>query len=369
MSRSKITSSSIQDGTLTEADWGGNQLSHRNLIINGDMRIAQRGTSYTINSPSSGVRVADRWNWQFFGTHTGSNWVTLTQETDAPDGFSHSSKITTNVAQTGVNGDWLSYALEAQDTLPLKDGVGQKDFTVSFWVKSNVTGNMTVAFENVNYSYSTYVTIQTADTWEYKTATFPATTLATGVDYTLNTSNSSVKFGLRSSGSWLVDVDDQWNDRSTNRGILSSQQTNFMSAINNYVSITGVQLEVGSVATPFEHRSYGEELARCQRYYHRNDNVIGGKSIGSGFFYNSTVGFTHYDFPVEMRTAPSKSFSGLSDFRVLYGTGVKTATDSETISGRNGARLGWTVSGATTGQGFMVDCNNSTGWIAFDAEL
>jgi len=378
MSRSKITSASIEDSTIAAADIASgavegaitSPLSHRNLVINGDMRIDQRygGSSNTVGPNQHGWSI-DRFRPSVYGTSGQFSWY---QETDAPAGFYNSLKMTV-LATDNFDGTYeygrVIHRFEGLNTRHLKWQTSDaKTITVSFWVKCSEAGTFGFSVMDAPYTaaYTTTYDIDTANTWEYKTITIPGPTTSVG---TFNNDNS-----LSFSTQWMFGggtavTTSTLNTWQSSRYEMASTGMNLMAVSGATWQITGVQVEEGTTATPFEHRSYDEELARCQRYYHRNDNVVGGKSIGSGFFYNSTVGFTHYDFPVEMRTAPSKSFSGLSDFRVLYGTGVKTATDSETISGRNGARLGWTVSGATAGQGMMVDCNNSTGWIAFDAEM
>ena len=96
---------------------------------------------------------------------------------------------------------------------------------------------------------------------------------------------------------------------------------------------------------------------------------MGGQGFGAGFAYSSTAIFTQVFFPTSMRAAPSKTYSSLSDFRILYGTGTKTATDHETQVGTYGGRLGWTTSGLTAGDGIFYDATNTTAYIAFDAEL
>ena len=206
----------------------------------------------------------------------------------------------------------MQYSFENQDIQPLQEGSGLKDFTVSLWLKSNKTGNVTISVEGEFYSYSTYVSISSASTWEYKTVTFPATSLAVGIDYTSDPTGPdfSLKVGLGSNGSWLVATDDQWNDKSTNRGVLSPQQTNFQAAVNDYLQITGVQLEVGDTSTPFEHRSYAQELALCERYFEIHDTgdqtfpLVRPSPAGTGAPSGGIV------YRTVKRVDPSIAFSG-----------------------------------------------------------
>ena len=255
----------VDDGAITGT----------NMVINGAMSVAQRAVSATISSAVSYHATIDRFATKYFGTSWSvSNHSKQEQVTDAPDGFLHSAKYTALIAQDYSNAlaSWVQYTFENQDITSLQSGSGLKDFTVSLWLKSNKTGNVTISVEGTGYSYSTYVTINTASTWEYKTVTFPATNLAVGIDYTgaPTEGDFSLKVGLGSDGSWLVDVDDQWNDRSTNRGVLSPQQTNFQATVNDYLQITGVCLNVGDSAIDFPHESFAETLAKCQRYFEKS---------------------------------------------------------------------------------------------------
>jgi len=362
----KVDTIQLADGTAATIENLGlatGALSHRNIWMNGAMQVAQRGTSFT----STGAYTLDRYRqYQTSGTFTD------TQSTDAPTGFQYSYKRTNGTA--AANGDiaLIRHMIEGYCANHLEQGtVDAKDFTISFWVKSSVTGTyiLSVQDEGQTVTYAAQYTINTADTWEKKTITIPGYT-TTGVA-TFNTTTSAymyVNFVLSpGAASYAASTVNTWVAEGMRWA--HSSQVDFVNNTGATFQFTGVQLEVGSVATPFEHISYGEELAKCKRYFHRNINNLGGKSIGSGFFYNTTTGFTHYDFPVEMRTRPSYSYSSLSDFRVLYGTGVKTATSSGAQIGVTGARIEWIISGATTGQGFMVDANNTTGYIDFNAEL
>ena len=308
----------VDDGAITGT----------NMVINGAMSVAQRAVSATISSAVSYHATIDRFATKYFGTSWSvSNHSKQEQVTDAPDGFLHSAKYTALIAQDYSNAlaSWVQYTFENQDITSLQSGSGLKDFTVSLWLKSNKTGNVTISVEGTGYSYSTYVTINTASTWEYKTVTFPATNLAVGIDYTgaPTEGDFSLKVGLGSDGSWLVDVDDQWNDRSTNRGVLSPQQTNFQATVNDYLQITGVCLNVGDSAIGFPHESFAETLARCQRYYEQinhytNYSYVGGNAVG----VSSTFAYAPLLYS-EKRAAPS--ITGNGNF-VLYDGSDKTVS-------------------------------------------
>lgn len=352
-------------------------LSSRNMVVNGDMKISQRGTSHTFSSGNSIYTTVDRFKNAYFGSW-GSNHSEITQEADGPDGFQYSCKVKALSAQTYASalGSWVQHTFENQNLSALQNGSGLKDFTVSLWLKSNKTGNVTISVEGEYYSYSTYVTINSASTWEYKTVTFPATTLNVGVDYTGDPSGGdfNLKIGLGSNGSWLVDVDDQWNDKSTNRGVLSPQQTNFQANVNDYLQFTGVQLEVGSQSTDFEHIPYSDQLARCHRYFQRFGNLTGNITNGICNLNirsaNDKYGVIHH--PVVPRAQPTVGYSNLSHFILYAGSTSTTPTDFQfqgtTASGSTEIYVG-TGSFGAAGWGGWLRLNSSTGYLDFDMEL
>jgi hypothetical protein len=271
----------------------------RNLIINGAMQMAQRGTSETSTAISN--YLVDR----FRSTNSATRSLTYSQESDAPDGFANSLKI--KVASTFTTGatDLLGIGqlFEGQNLQHLKKGTsGALPVTLSFYVKSNLTGNVVVELLDRDSAFrhiEALVNISSANTWEYKTVTFAGDTLGALDDDNASSFDFHIYFGAGSnftSGtlatSWASYVDG-------NRAVgLSLNSNNFGSSTDNFISITGVQLEVGSVATEFEHRSYGEELQFCQRYFYKTLSTLYGADYGS----NS---FTRTEFPVEMRAFPT----------------------------------------------------------------
>ena len=287
----------------------------RNLIINGDMRIAQRGTSANITG--YGYHTVDRWHTI---ANSGMNYnVTMSQEliADAPFGFSHSLKLLTTSAQTTVSGEnySLRYSIEGSDVRHLKYGTSNAEYiTLSFWVKSNKAGTYSLqpyALNTAgNASYLTSYTITNPDTWEYKSVVIEPNTKRS-INYT-DTTGFFIDFNLDSGPDDIVSPYN-WAVAGAARAV--EGQVRLLDTVNNYFEITGVQLEVGKVATPFEHaRSYGEELALCQRYF----QVLGG----SGTNYTLAAGFTSgtsffgYGKLIKtMRVSPTFSVSGtVSDF-------------------------------------------------------
>ena len=296
---------------------GTNQLGNRNLIINGAMQVAQRGTQVTGVS-TSGYRTVDRFKINFTSLGT---W-TIDQATDAPAGFTKSLKATCTTADASPaasDSAYMVYQPEAQDLQLLDFGAsGAKSITLSFWVKSNKTGAATIAvlqsdnsFKLVSFEYS----ISSADTWEQKTITIPGDTAGVINDdngpglqfeWWLNSGSSNTAGSHRAT--WTTFA--QGDRNPSNLGVGG--------ATSDYFAITGVQLEVGSVATPFEHRSYGDELARCQRYYQLFDSAAGEAYPSGGVGAYAICGV---NFIQTMRAAPT----------VILGT----AGTSSNISGDN----------------------------------
>ena len=298
----------VWDGTAWE---GLNRSRDRNVVINGAMQVAQRGTSVT-GITTGGYRTADRF---IFNVGTIGTW-TQTVENDAPtgSGFRKSLKVLCTTADASpAAGDNLNVGqyFEGQNLQQfLKGTASAKQFTLSFWVKSNVTGTYIVnLYDNDNTrSVSASYTISASATWEKKTITFPADT--TGA-FDNDNALSLYAFWWLGAGSNFTSgtLNTTWASATdANRAV---GQTNLAAATNNYWQITGVQLEAGSVATPFEFEDYGETLRKCQRYYQTSYNI--DAAIGSftpGFWLAMTNGVDTSSlsvphFQVKMRATPT----------------------------------------------------------------
>jgi len=294
-------------------------LSNRNLIINGAMQVAQRGTS--VSSVSSGYNTVDRWAISFDGDN--DNLVlNMEQSSDAPDGFNNSLKLTVATPETTVATDEqasVQYRVEAQDLQGLAFGTSSaKSFTLSFYVKSSVTGDFAVNSHNIDASrlITETFTINSANTWEKKTITFAGDSSGSF--------NDDTGLGLQLSIFLMAGPEREGTSADTwiayNKDALATGINNaFCTTSGATFQITGVQLEVGDTATPFEHRSYGDELAKCQRYYQHtystgsavgtasHDNMIGSGGTQSYSTAGEVSGGT-YTFKVEMRAVPSVTF-------------------------------------------------------------
>lgn len=293
------------------AQLGSVPSGRRNLIINGAMNVAQRGTSFT--APASGSVICDRWTVEYDNDAS----VDWSQSTDAPDGFSYSLKADVTTADTSLATAQYSIlyykGTEVQDVSHLLYGTsGAKKVTMSFWVKSNKTGTYSaeLAFNNgtAQVEHSKAYTINASNTWEKKELTFDANT----TDSFGNAANGQgliIYFWLAAGSQW------QGSPRSSTWGTSNNRATdnvNFLDSTSNEFYITGVQLEVGSVATEFEHRSYGEELALCQRYYWSETGTGDDLTTNYASLYSASYSMCLVDLPVTMRAKPSVSAASYS---------------------------------------------------------
>lgn len=240
----------------------------RNRIINGAMVIDQRNAGASVNG-SGGTKTypVDRFYSQIYNT-TGN--TTGQQSSVAPTGFTNSMRITVQTADASVGATdqvWYGQDIEGFNVSDFGFGAaGAATITLSFWVYSNVTGTYCVTFKNSaeNRGYTAEYTISASNTWEKKTITLAGDT--TGTWLTTNGAGLKVWFVLMA-GSSQQTTANTWN--ATSGSIATSNQVNFMSSTSNSWQISGVQLEVGSVATPFEREIYSTTLAKCQRYYEK----------------------------------------------------------------------------------------------------
>ena len=309
-------------------------LSNRNLVINGAMQVAQRGTS-TASVTGNGYHACDRWHLELSGLGT----FTISQSTDAPTGFSNSFKVDCTTADASpAASDYMvvQQKIEAQTLRQLGYGAsGAKAMTLSFYVKSNKTGTyeiMHFASDGARAVNSTY-TINSANTWEFKSVSIPGDTGGT-----MNNDNGE---GLRSLFYLGVGSQRQSGTTPTDWQAYAianeapSQTVNIADNTANEWLITGVQLEVGEQATPFEHRSFGDELFRCQRYYQAHGNGVSGLSFSindmPASIATDTVNITGKFFVKMMRAAPTMviySRNSTANKVSLVATGADYATST-----------------------------------------
>jgi len=314
---------------LTQVDQGllstnAQYTGFKNRIINGAMTFSQRnGTTATANG--SNAYTLDR--WAAYGNVVSK--YTTTQSTTAPDGFSNSLLVTSSSAYSVASGDYffLIQRIEANNVFDFGLGTANaKTFTLSFWVRSSLTGTFGGSLLNSaeNYSYPFTYTISTANTFEYKTLTFAGPTAGTWATGT--SAGLEVSFGL-GVGSSLSGTAGSW---SANGYYSATGGTSVVGTNGATFYITGVQLEKGSTATSFDYRPYSAELAMCQRYFQKFSSFMSNYNA-SGTIYSPAL-----YFKVTMRATPtmdsgaSFTVSGGSAGTpaILSGTGVTNSPDT-----------------------------------------
>tara|TARA_R100000697_G_scaffold47536_1_gene60759 strand:+ start:1002 stop:2102 length:1101 start_codon:yes stop_codon:yes gene_type:complete len=306
-------------------------LSNRNVIINGAMEVAQRGTSVT-GVTSSGFNTVDRFQYAE-GSGGGSAGFTISQSTEAPDGFGNSFKfeVTTTDTLTGGENCLIRTRLEGRDMQRFKFGSSSAEsMTVSFFVRASLTGTyglqVMVGPSSQRTAMQSY-TVNSANTWEYKTITFAGST-----DYAIPNDSSrgfDLNFMLDSGPDDLTAPYAFTSDAAFRA---PTGQVNFVQTSGATFHVTGVQVEVGTEATPFEHRSFGQELALCQRYFYRTARGTTGSVddayIGIGRGGNaSNTSETFFSHPVFMRASPTVTFDGnivANDGSAMASSGVST---------------------------------------------
>jgi hypothetical protein len=388
MALSKIKAPSIADDSITVDQIADNAVhGRRNLIINGAMNIAQRGTSETGVATTGYKAAPDRFKIAYEGT---TSQYTVSQDTSAPDGFESSYKIQCTTADTSLAASsqvaLLQY-IEAQDLQQLKYGLSSAEkVTLSFYVKSNTTGTYAVNLYSQDGSRiigSTY-SISSADTWEQKTLTFDGDTSGTINDDAGR--GIEVKWFISAGSTYTATDNTSWGAYADGK-IAYGHAVDLADSTSDNWAITGVQLEIGDKATPFEYRSFGEELSLCHRYTFAMQGtgdplgskggaaIVGGSRgfWGFGSAHNSGNPVVWMEMPTAMRGVPSltKSSSAHFDFdRGWAGLATSTNTIVQTLrSSSKTLAIIMTTSGLSNGDAGSMSANNSAAYMIYDAEL
>ena len=293
------------------AKWGevstnGQVSGRRNIIINGAMKVAQRSTSVTGIGGSNGYFTVDRFH---IGKGDTAGRLTMTQTADGPSGFANCIKLDCTTADTSVAAGellWLEQKIEGQDLQQFKKGTSDAEqYSVSFYVKGNANATYALALHDTDNSRHIVKLFSVTTAWTRITMTFPAdTTGAFGDD---NAHSLSVRIWLHSGSTYTSGTlqSSAWSGLTgANRGV---GITSFFDSTDRTFFLTGLQLEVGSVATPFEHRSFGEEFDLCLRYYE--------KSSAYGVAEDSTAGANIYGV---VGMAGSASSVGNNDATMIH---------------------------------------------------
>jgi len=387
---SAVTTAKINDGAVTSGKIASGVIPSTRpnanpLIINGDMAVAQRSTSASSIS-SAGYHALDRFR---YSNSSSAVVVTISQETLSSgnaylNGFHNAMKLDCTTADTSVASGHLTamqYKLEAQDCTVFRKGTANaQKMTVAFWFKATKTGTyiLQLGDSDNNRKISKSYTVSTTNTWEHKVLVFDIETS--------NPMNDDNGAGFVLTW-WLVAGSDysggtlatSWEANEFNSNSAVGQVNAFDSTSNN-VHITGIQAEVGEFTSttlpPFQHESFGNNLARCQRYAYQvvsNESTAGNSPIGvGGAQYNSGQMQFSIPFPVPMRTNPSLTCSSASNNYSFIRNDAADNFDDFVIDKANSnlaeCKNGTDMSG-TPGQAGVVRTANSGLSVLFSAEL
>jgi hypothetical protein len=349
----------------------------KNLIINGAMNVAQRGTSSAGLGADATTYLLDRWA---FGTGGTAGRLTMSQDSDGPAGFANSLKIDCTTADTSIavgEQSYLIYKFEGQDLQQLKKGTsGAESMTLSFYVKGNAAATYTAEFFDADNNRHNGQTFSVTTSWNKVTLTYvPDTTGAYDDDNALSLylfiwihTGTTMTSGTFASNTWSA---------SANNTRVSATNTSFFDSTARTLNITGVQLEVGSVATDFEHRTYAESLLACQRYFEvvadgsgADDSPYFGMGQGAK---SDQINFQYY-YKAEKRAPITMTVATVTN-------GYAAKTHSTTIS-HNTLGIGMThqnlymlwgymtnITGVTEQSCWQMQLNGATALITVSAEL
>ena len=371
----------------------GFNTGRRNMVINGAMQVAQRGTSHT-DFQNNGAYTLDRFAYRRSGTISSTTFDVTQENTSGLPEFPKCIQIQVkDAAMSDPNTpasarNEIKYTFEGQDLQHLQYGTATAQaVTVSFYVKSSVAGTYSWYWEAED-SQDTYIaeyTINSADTWEYKTITVPAPTTSQVDTVIANDNTTGLKMGWTGYGNVTGTSDHRtsttgWQAApSGTQPLYTDNQANAFSTLDNTFSLTGIQVEVGENASDFEHRSYGEELTLCQRYYYRIGEAVVSSNAqftlqGRSLSSNRTDGTLM--LPSPMRAVPSVSVYESSS-TTLYPSNESAITlsgETYSIVGNDSAFTNLnhvnvrTTGGGTITNGHAVNQRYS-GAISLDAEL
>ena len=355
---------------LTNSQIGG----RRNIIINGAMQVAQRGTSST----SGGMSTVDRTKLSYSGGTVTQSQESLSSGTPYTQGFHKFYRATNTSVVTDTASHYRVFRQNIEDQNVAVSGWDYEStssfITVSFWVRSSVSQEF---YAHINQGVDAYNFVFSTGTLSANTWTKVTKTISGNSNLSFDNDNSAgIEFNIVpfwgtnfTTSSTATDTWYAWNGASRVPDMTSTWATTSGATFD----ITGLQMEVGSQATPFEHRSFGEELALCQRYFYQ---AVSGtaKAFGMGTYYATSLITMVLDFPTTMRAAPSVAVGTGSNYYVSYNNGQGDTFDTwDNIqrSGVNYVAMDVTGDGAngTAGDGCALATYNANAFINVDAEL
>ena len=348
---------------------------NRNVIINGAMNVAQRGTSST-GIATGGYYTLDRYKIQISNT---AGRFTMTQDSSAPEGFANSMKLDCTTADTSIASDellFIQHSIEGQNLQTLQKGTSSAvPVTASFYVKGNASATYTVELEDRdNTRYNSQEFPVTTD-WVRISRTFVADTTGTLDDD--NAESLRLNFWLHGGSNYTggTHTDNVWHTTDNQR--VGDGASSFFDSTDRTFFITGVQLEIGQNPTEFENEPFERTLTKCQRYFQKIESL---GSVGSynafpytGLSRTSTIGKVSLGWITQLRAAPTITTTAADTFAIVNGSGSAIACSSVSV-GRtnvNSAMIEFTVSsGLTVGQATYLTTNNATDpAISVDSEL
>lgn len=357
-------------GTVTAAELQVNGFSRKNLIINGDFDIWQRGTSFT--SIATGTYFADRWRYQKSGSmvHDVSQSSDVPTVAEAGQLFTSSVLVDCTTADAVLSGGDVCYIEQKIEGYDWR-AAAQRPTVLSFWVKATKVGTYSIAYRNSgeDRTYSATYTVNAADTWERKTINVLASPPGGTWNYT-NGKGLSVNWLLAAAGIMASGPEGAWQSY----GQFGAPQVNACDSAANNWRLTGVQLEVGSVATAFEMTPFAARLAACQRFYETEDSAassVRAFCLSANYATTATLGVVN--FKVEKRATPTLTGTAASGFSADNAAGSPQAGTARSLlrASKTGFEIDLSVaSGLVAGNASVIRANASltTFWAA-DAEL
>ena len=318
---------------------------NRNVIINGAMNVAQRGTSSTGLGASDGYFTVDRYKLFFGGSTAGR--LTMTQDSSAPSGFANSTKLDCTTADTSIAaGEFLIFrqSIEGKNLQAFAKGTSDaKPFAVSFYVKGNASATYVCELEDVDNLRTVSKTFNVTTDWTRVELSFPADTTGTFDDD--NAASLVLNIWLHAGSTWSSGTLNSSAFASTTNANRAVGISSFFDSTDRTFFITGVQLEVGQNPSSFEHEPFERTLAKCQRYF----NTVRSGLIGECMNTSGTC-FWWWDLPVVMRATPSISCTTTSyRYGDMISIGVTMTSITVNNSGYRSDRTGaWYVSGTNS---------------------
>ena len=363
------------------AKWGevstnGQVSGRRNIVVNGGMKVSQRATQVTGLGAADGYHTLDRWNMEIGAASAGR--FTMDQIADGPSGFANCLKLDCTTADTSIAAaeqGKIEYRIEGQDLQQLKKGTSDAEkLTVSFYVKGDAAATYTCELEDVDNTRSINQAFAVTTSWTRVILTFAADTS----DPLGDDANNSLQLNFWLHGGTTYSggtfVSNAWKDIVENTRMAESH-TSIFDTTNRTFFITGVQMEVGSVATPFENRSFGEELDLCHRYYQQITTTQNYHNFHAAGHCTATTSMLFaLPFLKKMRSSPSVSFSADDTFTCTTSGGSNAGAASDlTVNSTEPYNFRATLtvgSGLTAGNGSLLQkFTNADAEIIMDGEL